>query len=92
MDGIVAYALVAVSDDAGALSVRRLPSLASLIAILKGADAWIAAFIFDESSAAAYGLAVPVVPAGDPVVGPVIGAIRVCLARLAVYARVRWQV
>jgi hypothetical protein len=87
MHCIVAYALIVVADDAGALSVRGLPGLASQVAILKGADTWITAFIFDEPPAAAYGLAVPVVPAGEPVIDPIVGAICVRLAGLAVCVR-----
>ena len=87
MHCIVAYALIVVADDAGALRVGGLPGLASQMAILKGADTWITAFIFDEPPAAAYGLAVPVVPAGEPVIDPLVVAICVRLAGLAVCVR-----
>ena len=90
--GIVAYAPTAVAADVGALSVGRLPSLASKIAILKGADTWVTALVFDEATAAAYGLPVSVVPTRDPIVDPIVIAIRVGVARLAVHARVRRKV
>jgi hypothetical protein len=90
--GIVAYALTAVVVDVGALSVRRLPSLAIKIAILKGADAWITGCVFDEASAAAHGLPVSVVPTRDPVIDPIVIAISVGFAGLAVYVRIRRQV
>jgi hypothetical protein len=92
MHGVVAYAPTAAAGDVAALSVRRLPSLAPKIAILKGADAWITASVFDEAPAAAHGLPVSVVPARDPVIDAFVIAIRVGLASRAVYVRVRRKV
>jgi hypothetical protein len=51
MHSIVAYAGRHVTGDVGAMTEWRLPSLASQIAVLKGTDTWIAACVFDESSA-----------------------------------------
>src|SRR5579871_2946937 len=92
MHRVVADALVAVGDDCAALSVARLPGLAAEIAVLKRADAWIAARILDEAPAAAYRLAVAVVPARDAVIDSLVSAIRVRLAGLAVDVRVGRQV
>lgn len=92
MHGIVAYAQIAVVGDVAALSVRRLPLLAPKIAILKGADTRITAIVFDEAPAAAHGLLVSIVPRGDPVIDPIVIAIRVGVARLAVHASFRRQV
>ena len=71
MHSIVAYAGTLVTGDVSALTVFRLPSAASEIAVLKGTDIWITARIFDESSALARRVG-PVVETRDPVINPFI--------------------